>query len=1093
MGEKLEFVTTICACWQARNNLLFGHVLVTSKKMVERAFSLVREYREARVKLDTGQYNWGSVWRAPYTGYLKVNFDGAWIEEESHGLGMMTRDSGCCVVMAREPPEQRLKQEGIFEGNINGVAAIEVDSGRGARLVFFAVAAGFLSCSGRVELLFRFDRCNMKSRAAGKRRAGSSVPTGAGSSHTEQCTKGFTMDEDLRMSSGSEFVPSEAGGSTEDSVSLVEESGGEVGAPGSEGDEVGDDDADSPEGSIQGRSRKRRREPSMEGRRWRHKAAGDGLAFDKDGRGGRGVVPVSVSVSVRGRCTLDKICKFNKVVQPYHTEAMEGTILKPVLEYRPFPMQRDLTTALVKAWVPRRKAFRLAGRLVPFSVYDVAFFTGLPVTGKIVEFAEGDLSTTDIARMVRQRMAQYVTEKSDKLKREKGSKKPVFRNYIKVMKKLLDANNEPKKVELWLNLYAWMVMSGLMFPRTPYGPAWSVQTYMQDIRGLGEYAWAEAVWRVLVGAVEEMQRKLEGHVSDVQMNGSSSFFGCPTTRFAKYDKGMFPRLASWDSVDHGGRNDAFELVTGIKESKIIPVLHPRPEEMGVRTIRDFMKSPEYGVCSHMRSDFIEQGRRPMRSGRSSDKWREGCNFWMSRAHELEARLKLSKAPATQEEGGEQPGGDVGEAIQIETEMKCLGQPGIDLGEAVEHGSREGAGGTPDVPVTIEEEKAGNSIGAPDIVPSPAVEDVGDTMSGSPGMRCGEGMAGGDGADWEHHEAALVHDNSGAVSDADPGDDAGNPEGGVSGCGGEDVGSHTSGGEGVPVGPASGVGNVEVGTGAATAGVGEDVPVEGVVPSVNYGRAIAPETADVVVEDAAVDEACADPPLGQSGESVANPAGDVNRTAGSNSSGNPDVEGVPCEGEGAGDSSNIVTQKTSVPETDCSSWNSTDPTRHHGGRKKQKDLTDEGMGAEKVPGGDEPSEGEVMTEILDVPPIAVEGSQWGADAEDFNTITFWQRTLLRCCRQLRRSSSTQFGGEGCERVLAETGAYELVAGPHQRGPKCRSSGQVREVALHNNARIAAMIWDTFKRPPYADVRYVFMPLLETTEGHWLLLVVDLRDR
>ena len=49
---------------------------------------------------------------------------------------------------------------GDFEGNINGVAAIEVGSERGARLVwrFFAVAVGFLSCSGEVELLFRFDR-----------------------------------------------------------------------------------------------------------------------------------------------------------------------------------------------------------------------------------------------------------------------------------------------------------------------------------------------------------------------------------------------------------------------------------------------------------------------------------------------------------------------------------------------------------------------------------------------------------------------------------------------------------------------------------------------------------------------------------------------------------------------------------------------------------------------------------------------------------------------------------------------------------------------------------------------------------------------
>ena len=54
---------------------------------------------------------------------------------------------------------------------------------------------------------------------------------------------------------------------------------------------------------------------------------------------------------------------------------------------------------------------------------------------------------------------------------------------------------------------------------------------MQDVRGLGEYAWAEAVWRVLVEAVEEMQRKLEGHVSDVQMNGFSLLLQVPCEKF----------------------------------------------------------------------------------------------------------------------------------------------------------------------------------------------------------------------------------------------------------------------------------------------------------------------------------------------------------------------------------------------------------------------------------------------------------------------------------------------------------------------------------------------------------------------------------
>ena len=43
----------------------------------------------------------------------------------------------------------------------------------------------------------------------------------------------------------------------------------------------------------------------------------------------------------------------------------------------------------------------------------------------------------------------------------------MFRNYIKVMKKLLHANKEPEKLELWLSLYAWRVIGGVMFPRTP--------------------------------------------------------------------------------------------------------------------------------------------------------------------------------------------------------------------------------------------------------------------------------------------------------------------------------------------------------------------------------------------------------------------------------------------------------------------------------------------------------------------------------------------------------------------------------------------------------------------------------------------------
>ncbi|KAJ8429597.1 hypothetical protein Cgig2_008827 [Carnegiea gigantea] len=300
---------------------------------------------------------------------------------------------------------------------------------------------------------------------------------GTGSSRSGGAEQGSLMDEEWGMSSRSEYAPSEMGSSTEGTVSIVDESCEAIGGSSSEAKDAKEVHVDSAKGSGKGKSRKRRREPTMEGRQWRRKAAGDGLMFDKEGRRLRGIVP-------------------------------------------------ELTAVLVKAWVLWRKAFRLTGRLVPFSVYDVALFTGLPVT-----------------------------EKSDNQKSEKGRRRPVFRNYIKVMKKLLDVNKELKKLELWLSLYAWRVMSGVRFPRTPYGAAWPVQKYMEDVHRMGEYAWLEAVWRVLVEAIEEMQRKLEGPVFDVQMNGFSLliqvWFYEHTIRFTQHDKCRFPQLASWDSVDHG--------------------------------------------------------------------------------------------------------------------------------------------------------------------------------------------------------------------------------------------------------------------------------------------------------------------------------------------------------------------------------------------------------------------------------------------------------------------------------------------------------------------------------------------------------------
>ena len=41
-----------------------------------------------------------------------------------------------------------------------------------------------------------------------------------------------------------------------------------------------------------------------------------------------------------------------------------------------------------------------------------------------------------------------------------------------------------------------------------------------------------------------------------------------TTRFAVHDKELYPSIASWAKVDHGGRYDAFKLLGDIKESEV---------------------------------------------------------------------------------------------------------------------------------------------------------------------------------------------------------------------------------------------------------------------------------------------------------------------------------------------------------------------------------------------------------------------------------------------------------------------------------------------------------------------------------------------
>ncbi|KAJ8452610.1 hypothetical protein Cgig2_004946 [Carnegiea gigantea] len=291
-----------------------------------------------------------------------------------------------------------------------------------------------------------------------------------------------------------------------------------------------------------------------------------------DGEDGAGVSGVVNDVILRSRCTLRSISALNGRLNPYQREAVLGTVLRPVMEYGEMAMERHLTLALIKSWDRRKKAFRVGGREVRFTVFDVVMFTGLPGIGKKVEL-DGEEVMTEVGNMVRARMAEWErAEMARRVPKKSGQKRRFFKNYVNVMMELCEENAEADRVGIWLRLYAFIVVSGVFFPRTPYGAAWSLLHYVDDVDCMGQYAWAEAIWEVVVESIEDTQKKLaRGLFSEVQINGFclliQVWFYEHTTRFCGQDGQRFPRITSWRKVDHGGMYDATELLAELEESE----------------------------------------------------------------------------------------------------------------------------------------------------------------------------------------------------------------------------------------------------------------------------------------------------------------------------------------------------------------------------------------------------------------------------------------------------------------------------------------------------------------------------------------------
>ncbi|KAJ8422095.1 hypothetical protein Cgig2_000597 [Carnegiea gigantea] len=114
---------------------------------------------------------------------------------------------------------------------------------------------------------------------------------------------------------------------------------------------------------------------------------------------------------------------------------------------------------------------------------------------------------------------------------------------------------------------------------------------------MSRYVWAEAVWQYMVHSLDDMQRRLCNPISHIQFNGFSLliqvWFYEHTIQFDAFEKRTFLWIASWSKVYYGSRYNAFELVAGITENEIIPVLHPPLEKMEEPIVRESTDTDDF--------------------------------------------------------------------------------------------------------------------------------------------------------------------------------------------------------------------------------------------------------------------------------------------------------------------------------------------------------------------------------------------------------------------------------------------------------------------------------------------------------------------
>ncbi|KAJ8432891.1 LOW QUALITY PROTEIN: hypothetical protein Cgig2_014478 [Carnegiea gigantea] len=326
-------------------------------------------------------------------------------------------------------------------------------------------------------------------------------------------------------------------------------------------------------------------------------------------------------VVLRSQCTLRTLVGLNGRMTVTQREAVKATVLWPFLEYLELGMERHLTLSLIKCWVPRE-----GRRRVPFSVYDVALFTGLPATGRVIEL-NGDEMSTEVGDMVRERMNEWEREEMvSRMPGRLGKKRHFFQNYVSAMVALCDENNTDDRVGVWVKIYAF---SGVLFPCTLYGVGWGMLHYTENIKQMRQYNWAEVVWRVVVATIEDTQKKLcAGPLSEVQLNGLSLLI------------------------------------------QVIPVLYPRDDEIVHPTVQDFMGTDEFGY-------YVDDGELSVdeRLRRARDAYRSEKVAHESTKNELQMLREL-----VTNRKGEEDEQDVSSSTAVGAEEGVGGDGGPTLGD-----------------------------------------------------------------------------------------------------------------------------------------------------------------------------------------------------------------------------------------------------------------------------------------------------------------------------------------------------------------------------------------------------------------------------